>query len=127
MYIIYINCVPLFDGASSRRIESLNESIFMVIIYHMTIFTENNGGWTALKEGQIGKSMISCIMLLIVVNTIVILIAVTLDLKFQLRLFRLGNKQKQILKERDTAFEKSRKYMDLNSVIFSTVTQHARE
>ena len=93
----------------------------------MMLFTENNGGWTAMKADRMGKSMIFFILLLIVLNTIIILRAVLQEIEFKIRLCKLSDKQKKILKERDMAFEKSRKYMDLNSVLFLRVSEGERE
>ena len=58
-------------------------------------------------------------MLLIAVNSLVIALAVIDALKRMWKLRRLKKRRSKFIGERDAAFEKARKYMEINSLAFS--------
>ena len=37
-YMIYISYAPLYDGAFARKVELMNESIHVIICYHLMVF-----------------------------------------------------------------------------------------
>ena len=104
MYILYINYVPVYDGAVARRVEMFNESILLLVNYHIMVFA-NNRAWINSRTNStlIGASAITFIALLLSLNTLIILIATCKDLQYKLRLKKLSKKNKLIIKEREKA------------------------
>jgi hypothetical protein len=98
----------------------------MIVLYHLLLLTENNGSMKYSKATGLGKSMVVAILVLIGGNTIVIMLSVIKEIKWKLRVRKLGKKRGMILKEQDEALEKSRQYMDINQVVFSTMPDHER-
>ena len=105
IYILYINTVPLYDGALARRVEMFNETILLIISYHMMVFA-NRMQWTFDEKWRFSNSvsLIATIGLLLLVNVIVMGRQNCLDLKHKFRLRKLSNKHKHIMKERAEAF-----------------------
>ena len=104
IYIIYINCIPRYEGTLIRKIDIFNESCFLIVCYHMIVFS-NLYWFSWLKEKWqipiIGISLVICILIVIVVSTSIILIQNIKSLKHRLRLRKLRSKRDKFITERN--------------------------
>ena len=55
LYIIYIQTVPLYDGALARWIETINELLFLLVNYHLMLFTQSWVSTSYVKEEADGE------------------------------------------------------------------------
>ena len=112
-----MNCVPLYDGALTRRLELFNESILLLVSYHIVVFANSNA-WVGTNSSLIGNSMIASIAILLLINIAVMLMQSYWDIKHYLKLRKLRNKRDDIIKERNEAFERVGKHIELFSLTF---------
>ena len=71
MYLVYIQHFPVFDGPLTRHVEFVNETLFLLINYHLIVFTQ---GW--LLPQQFGKftwSLVAITLLLLFTNFVIII------------------------------------------------------
>ena len=69
-YLIYIHHYPRFTERLTLAAETFNESVFLVMCYHMVLFS--NLIWDPNMKKQIGVSLIFCVFTLLGVNTLII-------------------------------------------------------
>ena len=72
VYIIYLGSARIFRENSSLKAEYLNESLFMVVCYHLILFKNFLDGPDTLE--YVGFSMIFCIILLLTITITVMVI-----------------------------------------------------
>ena len=110
---MYINCVPVYDGEVARRVEMFNESILILVNYHIMVFA-NKRAWISSRTNStlIGASAITFIALLLIMNTFIIFIVTFKDLQYKLRLKKLRKKHKLIIKEREKALTRISKHIE---------------
>lgn len=70
LYIIYITHFPKFDPITIMWTEVVNESVFLVICYHMVLFS--NLIWDSDLKLAVGISLIVCLVGLLFGNTVFI-------------------------------------------------------
>ena len=70
LYIIYITHFPRFDPVTIMWTEVVNESVFLVICYHMVLFS--NLIWDSGLKLAVGISLIFCLVSLLFGNTVFI-------------------------------------------------------
>ena len=71
-YIIYLGYGEFFETPGGKRLEIVNESIFVIIQYNFVLL--QNLVWDHDAREQIGYSIIAVTSLLISINVLVILI-----------------------------------------------------
>ena len=81
-----------FDPRSSKNLEILNESIFLLICYHFVIFV--NLLWDTDTRDKVGKSLVWTTSAILILNTGIILIVSTKDVKRRIYLYNLKKLQK---------------------------------
>ena len=70
LYIIYITHFPKFEPKSIMWTEVVNEGIFLLICYHMVLFS--NLIWAPTVKAAVGFSLIACLVSLLAGNTLFI-------------------------------------------------------
>ena len=70
LYMIYLHYFPVFLEPLTLLVESFNEIVFLLINYHMVLFS--NLVWKPELKTTIGQSMITLVFILLGGNTIVI-------------------------------------------------------
>ena len=76
LYIIYIMTVPLYDGPLTRWMEMMNEVLFLLVNYHLIVFTQ---GWVTVNFDS--ATFIGFIATLITINFGLILGSTVLKIK----------------------------------------------
>jgi ABC-type sugar transport system permease subunit len=71
LYLIFLHHYPVFKESLTLKVETFNETIFLLICYHMVLFS--NLIWDPTMKENIGQSMIGCVFCLLGVNTVVIM------------------------------------------------------
>ena len=88
IYIVYMNYLPLYDGAFNRRIDVANEFILLLITYQL-MASANYRVWVSPISKLIGISMVVNIMLLLIFNTVVMVWSTIISLKRRFKLAKL--------------------------------------
>lgn len=101
LYIIYITHYPKFDPISIMYTEVVNESIFLLICYHMVLFS--NLIWAPELKLAVGISLIFCLISLLFGNTVFIAIVSCRGAKNKKRLAYIKKQHDSIIRERNTS------------------------
>ena len=88
IYIVYMNYLPLYDGAFNRRIDVANEFILLLITYQL-MASANYRVWVSPISKWIGISMVINIMLLLIFNTVLMVWSTIISLKRRFKLAKL--------------------------------------
>ena len=97
IYLIYIQHCPVFDGSLTRHVEFTNEIFFLLIAYHLIVFTQ---GW--LLPSQFGKftwSLVALAILLLAVNFMVIIREQVIRVKEIFRRRKIKKNSEKIIAE----------------------------
>ena len=112
LYLIYIHHWPRYTEKLTLSIETFNESIFLLICYHMVLFS--NLIWQPELKEKIGFSLLTCIFGLLFVNTIVIIVVSIQKIKRNSKLAFLSKRQKEHVQQRDIAANVIKGAFELN-------------
>ena len=93
LYIIYISHVYFHDPMWSRDLEMVNESIFLLVCYHIVIFV--NLLWDLEKREYVGKSLVWTTGAILIMNTSIIVIVSLKDICRKLQLMRMKKNHKK--------------------------------
>ena len=103
LYIIYITHYPKYDPPAIMNTEVINESIFLMICYHMVLFS--NLVWKPSVKFAVGFSMIACLVGLLFGNTLYIASVTMRAAKINKRMKYIKTRHAAIMKERKTALD----------------------
>ena len=103
LYIIYITHYPKYNPTAIMWTEVINESIFLLICYHMVLFS--NLVWKPSVKFAVGVSMIGCLVTLLFGNTMYIAQVSMRAAKINKRTKYIKNRHTAIMKERKTALD----------------------
>ena len=115
LYIIYITHYPKFDPPTVMWSEVVNEAIFILICYHMVLFS--NLVWDPLFKMAIGFSLIICCVGLLFGNTIFIAIVSTKGAKQKKRLAFAKMRHSAIMKERQISLKALKSAGKINKML----------
>ena len=97
LYIIYISHVYFHDPMWSRDLEMVNESIFLLVCYHIVIFV--NLLWDLEKREYVGKSLVWTTGAILIMNTSIIVFVSLKDAYRKLQLMKMKrNHKKEMVK-----------------------------
>ena len=103
VYLIYLHYWPRFTDPFTLKVETFNEVIFIVMCYHMVLFS--NLVWVPATKQTLGLSLISLIALLLGVNTLIILIVSVKQVLRNRRLKHLKGLRSESIEQRKVAHE----------------------
>ena len=101
LYLIYIHHFPRYSERATLIVETFNEFIFLCVCYHIVLFS--NLIWAPEVKKQTGTSLLGFVFTLLLVNTIVIIVVSIMNIKRKTKLGVLENRQKEFVRQRNTA------------------------
>ena len=102
-YIIYVGYAEFFETPGGKRLEIVNESLFVIIQYHFVLL--QNLVWEFEAREQIGNSIIGVTSLLIAINVIAILVV---SFRALCRKIYLNNLKKKAIKNHKEMVERKK-------------------
>ena len=118
LYIIYITHFPKFDPITIMWTEVINESVFLLICYHMVLFS--NLIWDTTLKLAVGISLIVCLVGLLFGNTIFIACVSVRATKAKKKLAYIQKRHAALVKERRTALNILKSANELNAMMNKT-------
>lgn len=91
LYIMYLGHCDFFEHHSSKSIEMLNESVFVLIQYGFVLLT--NLVWDQTVRKWIGDTIVGLTAILLLFNMVVIIVVSVKALCWSLHLKKLKKKQ----------------------------------
>jgi len=116
LYIIYITHFPQMNPKTVMWNEVVNEGIFLIICYHMVLFS--NLIWDSSVKAAVGISLIVCLVSLLAGNTIFIAMISLRGAKVNKRAQFIKKKHESIMKERKEALDVLKSANTLNTTLF---------
>lgn len=99
LYIIFITHYPRFNPPSIMWTEVVNEGIFLLICYHMVLFS--NLIWLPSVKLAVGISLICCLVSLLAGNTFYIAAVSFKGYKNKKRVSYIKKQHESLMKERE--------------------------
>lgn len=125
LYLIYLHHFPVFVEKLTLKVETFNEVIFLLICYHMVLFS--NLIWLPELKQAIGKSLVTLVFSLLGVNTLVIIFVSLRNVIRTRRLKYLKSVQSEHIRQKTIACEVIAIAHQLNTNFVKMRGQHLYE